>query len=96
MVHKKECGSFPKIGDTFLGVARIRIIVYWCLYGGPLILGNYHVGFELRVQALRLRVWGLGLGTSESTAPRRVESHNREAAYAALDVGKAGQPLTYW
>ena len=34
---------FPKIRGTFLGVAIIRLIVYWGLYWGPLILGNYHM-----------------------------------------------------
>ena len=29
---------------TFLGVPIIRIIIYWGLYWGPLILGNYHIG----------------------------------------------------
>ena len=28
---------FPKIRGTFLGVPRIRIIVYWGLYWSPLI-----------------------------------------------------------
>ena len=35
--------GFPKIMGTFLGVPIIRIIVYWGLYWGPLILGNYHM-----------------------------------------------------
>ena len=44
---------------TFLGVPIIRIIVFWGLYWGPLILGNYHMkeeglGFGLR--GLRFRV----------------------------------------
>ena len=35
-----------------LGVPIIRTIIFWGLYGGPPILGNYHfVGH---------RVWGLG------------------------------------
>ena len=33
----------PKIRDTFLEVPIIRTIVFWSLYWGPLILGNYHV-----------------------------------------------------
>ena len=33
--------GFPKIRSTLLGVPRIRIIVFWCLYGDPLNLGNY-------------------------------------------------------
>ena len=39
--------GFPKIRGTFLGVLIIRIIVYWGLYWGPLILGNYHLGFRV-------------------------------------------------
>ena len=35
--------GFPKIRGTFLGVPRIRTIVYWGLYWGPLILGNFHM-----------------------------------------------------
>ena len=34
------CG-FPKIRGTFLGIPIIRTIVYWGLYWGSLILGNY-------------------------------------------------------
>ena len=37
--------GFPKIRGTMLGVPIIRIIVYWGLYWGPLILGNYHKDF---------------------------------------------------
>ena len=37
------CGGFPKLGVPFWGIPSIRIIVYWSLYGGPLILGNYHM-----------------------------------------------------
>ena len=36
--------GFPKIMGTSLGVPIIRIIVYWALFWGPLILGNYHLG----------------------------------------------------
>ena len=31
--------EFPKIRGAFL----LRIIVYWALYRGPLILGSYHM-----------------------------------------------------
>ena len=31
----------PIIGGTFLGVPLIRTIVFWGLYWGPLILGNF-------------------------------------------------------
>ena len=40
-----EIWGFPKIRATFLGVPIIRIIVYWGLYWGLLILGNYHLRF---------------------------------------------------
>ena len=33
--------TFPKIGSTILGVPIKRTIVFWCLYWGPTILGNY-------------------------------------------------------
>ena len=35
---------FPKIRDTLLGVPIIRLIVFWGLYWGPPIQGNYHIG----------------------------------------------------
>ena len=35
-------GGFPKLGVPSW-VPIIRIIVFWGLYGGPLILGNYHI-----------------------------------------------------
>ena len=38
-----EIWGFPKIMGTFLGVPIIRTIVFWGLYWGPLILGNYHI-----------------------------------------------------
>ena len=34
---------FPKIGGTILGVPIIRTIVFWGLYWGPPILGNYQI-----------------------------------------------------
>ena len=38
--------GFPKIRGTFLGVPIIRIIVYWGVYWGPPILGNYHIDID--------------------------------------------------
>ena len=35
--------GFPKIRGSMLGVPIIRTIVYWGLYWGPLVLGNYHL-----------------------------------------------------
>ena len=34
--------GFPNIRGTILWVLTIRIIVYWDLHWGPLMLGNYH------------------------------------------------------
>ena len=31
------------MGGTIMGVPRVRIIVYWGLYGDTLILGNHHI-----------------------------------------------------
>ena len=44
MENEMETGfilGFPKIRGTFLGVPIIRTIVFWGLYWGSLILGNY-------------------------------------------------------
>ena len=37
---------FPKIKGTFLGVPLIRTIIYWGIYWGTLILGNYQIEKE--------------------------------------------------
>ena len=39
----KQIRGFPKIRGTILGVPIIRTIIFWGLYWGPLILGNYHM-----------------------------------------------------
>ena len=39
-------GGCPKLGVPFLGVPILRIIVFWGLYWGPPILGNYHLATE--------------------------------------------------
>ena len=36
--------GFPKLGGIFLGVHIIRTIVFWGLYWGSPIVGNYHIG----------------------------------------------------
>ena len=41
--HLQAMWEFPKIRGTILGVPIISIIVFWGLYWGPPILGNYHV-----------------------------------------------------
>ena len=54
--------GFPKIRGTILGVPIMRIIVFWGLYWGPLILGNYHIGLESkltsRVLGMHRSLWG--------------------------------------
>ena len=42
-LHSEGIWGFPKIKGTFLGVPIMRIIIYWGVYGGPPILGNYHI-----------------------------------------------------
>ena len=54
--------GFPKIKGTFLGVPIVRTIVYWGLYWGTLILGNYHLACSLF-----LGCWKL-LGGAETRA----------------------------
>ena len=37
----------------------MRIIIFWGLYWGPLILGNYHMSFwDAVLDDLLLRYWG--------------------------------------
>ena len=36
-------GVSQNLGYLFLGVPIIRIIVFWGLYWGPLVLGNYQI-----------------------------------------------------
>ena len=44
--------GLPKIRSTFLGVPIIRTIVFWGLYWGPLILGNYQINEGTKVRIL--------------------------------------------
>ena len=58
----RPCGGFPlwgfpKIRGTILGVPRIRTIVFWGLYWGPPILGNYRVLFGVPHNA-DYSIWG--------------------------------------
>ena len=41
---------FPKIRGTFLGVPKIRIVVFWGLYWVPFILGNYRTYVYMYIQ----------------------------------------------
>ena len=66
------CGliwGVPKIRGTILVVPIARNIVFWGLYWGPLILGNYHIMFGFRdegtgfaIKVWGCRAWGLGVG----------------------------------
>ena len=38
-----KAGGFAKLGEPFSEVPIIRIVIFGCLYWGPLILGNYHI-----------------------------------------------------
>ena len=47
---------------TFLGVAIIRIMVFWGLYWGPLILGNYQISLQgANPKGLRCNAGGVGM-----------------------------------
>ena len=69
--------GFPKIRGTLLGVPVIRIIVFWGLYWGSLILGNYHVRLGLLNPAALLEIEGCplrpglnNLGMNDLPSPR--------------------------
>ena len=50
--------GFPNIRGTFLGVPIIRILVFWGLYWGPFILGNYYMTLpELQRRAHVCSCW---------------------------------------
>ena len=38
-----SCEGFPKLSGTFLGVPRIRTVVFWGPDWVPAILGNYNL-----------------------------------------------------
>ena len=58
---KGSIWGFPKIRGTILGVPIIKIIVFWGLYWGPFILGNYHI--------LHSIMWGIIFETPPSLNP---------------------------
>ena len=43
-LYRGFCWGVPKISGTLLGVPIIRIMLFWGLYWGPPIQGNFHVG----------------------------------------------------
>ena len=58
-------GGFPKLGVPFWGVPIVRTLVFWGLYWGPLILGNYHISL-------------LGLGLQDPCNPDSGESNRKD------------------
>ena len=54
---QKAIWGFPNIRGTLLGVPIIRIIVFWGLYWGPLILGNYHIPIMIQDKYIGDRIW---------------------------------------
>ena len=53
--------GFPQIRGTFSGVPIMRVAVYWGLYWGPPVLGNYHIeqSILLLIRYCPWKVWGL-------------------------------------
>ena len=51
------------MGVPFLGVPIIRLIVFWGVYWGPPILGNYHVSIKIMVLGsfYNLNIWQMVL-----------------------------------
>ena len=47
MVYAGLMGGFPKIRGTLFGVPIMSICVFWGLYWGPSILGNYYLTGDL-------------------------------------------------
>ena len=54
--------GFPKNRGTILGVPIIRTIVFWGLYWGSLILGNYRIG----LYGFKEGAWGYGMTAVEN------------------------------
>ena len=48
---QKLYGGFPKLGVPLWVVPIIRIVIFWDLYWGPPILGNYHIGMIIGVHS---------------------------------------------
>ena len=56
--------GLSQIWGYLSGVPIIRIIVFWGLYWGSLMLGNYHLGYMdiwTEIQGLRIEIWSLGI-----------------------------------
>ena len=57
--------GFPKIRGPFLGVPIKRTTVFWGLYSGPPILGNYHITWSYNPSTMQVScaqdLMGLGL-----------------------------------
>ena len=53
---KHRTWGFPKTAGTFLGVPISRILVFWGLYWGPPVLGNYHISSKMHFALLRAKL----------------------------------------
>ena len=80
-------GGFPKIMGTILGVPIIRIIVFWGLYWGPLILGNYHRPFGRCVRQV------CGGHVLQSSSFRFAPPNDRFQTYVRNPCSLGGGPL---
>ena len=60
--------GFPKIRGTLLGVPIKRTIIFWGLYWGPPILGNYQIllGIETGRFGTEKLLWVCKIGSEKS------------------------------
>ena len=57
----------------------MRTIIFWSLFWGPLVLGNYYVGFrEVLEQGCQTRKWGLD-SDSMHTSPHSSTALNLQS-----------------
>ena len=77
--------GFPKIRGTLLGGSIIRIIIFSCVYWGPLILGNYHIIF---FQSLLVNY-----PTSKTASHHLRCSHN--SIHPAASLSKTGSRILF-
>ena len=68
--------GFPKLGAPFWGIPIIRTIIYWGLYWGPPILGNYHMPLSSQGAAVKCLL--------ESAGPARSLCLTRHATPSRL------------
>ena len=72
-----------------MGVSIIRTIVYWGLYWGPPILGNYHIGILLKDCSLRSL-----LGINAINLSHSVQQGLRYACFSKWELQETLRMLT--